>query len=195
MIEKLFDGLVVEGKHLERREIENFDGTWITTFTGKRFHFLDPQPDEIDIVDIAHHLSLLCRFTGACREFYSVGEHSIRVTSLLPTELKLAGLLHDAAEAYINDISRPVKYSHKLEETEKLITRRINEKFGTDIDLPAIKKADNILMATEARDLGLVILDFEPLLKPLQPEGIIVPMTSGKVERMFLRLYKEYKGE
>ena len=50
--------------------MDEYGGNWITTFTGKKFHFLDPRIDEIDIIDIAHHLSLNCRFIGACKEFY-----------------------------------------------------------------------------------------------------------------------------
>ena len=73
---------------------------WIITASGKRFYLRRPTPADIDAGDVAHALAHICRFNGHTREFYSVAQHSILVSRLLPDELKLAGLLHDAAEAY-----------------------------------------------------------------------------------------------
>ena len=82
---------------------------WIQTYTGRKFHPLDPAMTDFDLRDIAHSLSLLCRFNGHCLRFYSVAEHSVRVSRILPDDLKLWGLLHDAGEAYLTDLPRPVK--------------------------------------------------------------------------------------
>jgi len=82
-------------------------GDWIQTYTGKRFWPLDPRPEDVDILDIAHSLSLLCRFTGHTSSFYSVSQHSILVAQEVPKRLRLWALFHDAAEAYIGDIARP----------------------------------------------------------------------------------------
>ena len=168
-----------------------FDDHWITTYTGKKFHYLDPQPEEIDIVDIAHHLSHLCRFTGACKGFYSVADHSIHVAELLPLELRLAGLLHDAAEAYINDISRPVKYSHKLQETEAIIESAIAKKFGVDFSDPKIKEADNIMIATEARDLMPNMDGWAELPTPL-PTKITPSPPFHIIRAAFLYRFRSY---
>uniref|UniRef100_A0A6M3IJF1 HD domain-containing protein n=1 Tax=viral metagenome TaxID=1070528 RepID=A0A6M3IJF1_9ZZZZ len=170
-----------------------FDDNWITTHTGKKFHYLDPQPDEIDIVDIAHHLSYLCRFTGAVSGFYSVADHSIRVAELLPPELRLAGLLHDAAEAYINDLSRPVKYTHKLQETEARIGAVIAKKFGVDFSDPRIKEADNILIATEARDLMPNMDGWAELPTPL-PTKITPSPPFRIVKAAFLYRFRSYSN-
>jgi len=78
---------------------------YLSTFTGKKFFPFAPHPHQIDIRDIAHGLSLLCRFSGQCPYFFSVAEHSIYVAD----NLKLEGLLHDASEAYLADLPRPVK--------------------------------------------------------------------------------------
>lgn len=82
---------------------------WIQTYTGKAFNPLAPHPADICIVDISHSLSMLCRFNGHTRRFYSVAEHCTHVSRLVPADLALAGLLHDAAEAYVSDIPTPMK--------------------------------------------------------------------------------------
>lgn len=88
--------------------------SWITTFTGKRFYQTSPHRDSVCIEDIAHALSMLCRFTGHCREFYSVAEHSIRVAYELQSQQRIHGLLHDAHEAYLGDTSGPLKKSVRV---------------------------------------------------------------------------------
>ena len=75
-------------------------GSWLQTYTGKKFYPFDPREEEVDILDIAHALSQLCRFGGHTKEFYSVAEHCVLVSMCCPSEVKLLGLLHDAAEAY-----------------------------------------------------------------------------------------------
>jgi len=84
-------------------------GDWILTFTGRAFWPLDARPDEIDSRDIAHALSMLCRFGGHTRRFYSVAEHCVLMSYAVAPEYALAALLHDAAEAYMVDLPRPIK--------------------------------------------------------------------------------------
>lgn len=83
--------------------------TWINTLSGKHLDFTNISPDSICIEDIAAALSNICRFTGHLEEFYSVAQHSVRVSYLVPPEFALEALMHDAAEAYCNDISSPLK--------------------------------------------------------------------------------------
>src|ERR1019366_6268112 len=80
----------------------------IRTYTGILFDFEEPEASPIRIEDIAHALSLLCRFAGHCKEFYSVAEHSVRVSYACPEEHALWGLMHDASEAYCVDVPRPL---------------------------------------------------------------------------------------
>lgn len=132
----------------------NRKGDFIQTFSGKVFWPLDPRPEEVDIVDIAHSLSLMCRFGGHIREFYSVAQHSVLVASLLPDELKLAGLLHDATEGYLVDLPRPVKqWIQQYREIEHNLEKVIAAAFDVSFSDPLIKQADNIMLLTEARDL------------------------------------------
>lgn len=130
-------------------------GVYMETFTGKYVKPLDLKYEDIDIVDIAHHLSLTCRYSGACKEFYSVAQHSVMVSYLVEKKSKLTALLHDASEAYMPDVIRPIKYSiPELKKIEDRIAVRILGKFKCfGADWEAIKRADHIMLATEARDL------------------------------------------
>lgn len=134
------------------------DSEALRTYTGKAVKPLALEPQAIDIIDIAHSLSNLCRFNGHCREFYSVAEHSVRVSRLAPPELAFWGLLHDASEAYLVDLPRPVKLSGWLGELYKVAECRamsvIAAKFGLSWpEPPELKQFDTVLLVTEQRDL------------------------------------------
>lgn len=128
-------------------------GAWIQTFTGRAFRVLEPRAQDVSILDIAHHLSMLCRFAGGCSHFYSVGEHSLHVSHLVPKELALAGLLHDATEAYCVDLPRPYKrVLPEYKAIENKIAAVIGERFGIDPALfehPDVKDADNAMLLRE----------------------------------------------
>jgi hypothetical protein len=181
------------------------DRNWIQTFTGRQFWPLDPHPEEIFIEDIAHALSLVCRYTGHCREFYSVAEHSVRVSFQAQRlylkldrsagryerarTIALCGLLHDASEAYISDVSRPVKHSATFGPIYKAIEAnlepQINRRFELPPYLPVVKQADNQLLATERRDLMAVPpRQWSPDDSPL--DHPILPWTPAQAEEMFL---------
>ncbi len=168
--------------------MNEYDGHWITTFTGKKFHYLNPLPEEIDIRDIAHALALTCRFGGHVRTFYSVAEHSIRVSDIVADEYKLVALLHDAHEAYLHDVPRPIKqdmieYRSMADKIQWSIWDRYNI---TITNLSPIKLADDILLATEARDLMPNTNDWLELPPPLIK--IIEPLTWQEAEADFLYL-------
>lgn len=131
-------------------------GNFISTSLGGSFHFDgDYTENKIDIRDIAHALSMQCRFTGHCNRFYSVAEHSVWVSMIAPLELALAGLMHDAAEAYIGDVAKPLK---RLLPDYALIEQRVEnaiaERFGLPWPMPeAIKKADRAMLKREVEVL------------------------------------------
>src|ERR1700683_336889 len=89
-------------------------GAWIVTFSGRRFYVLDPRPSDVRIEDIAHSLSLQCRFNGHVKNFYSVAQHSVLVSERCDPADALYGLLHDASEAYIGDMSAPLKHTDEM---------------------------------------------------------------------------------
>jgi hypothetical protein len=131
---------------------------WIETYTGKKLHFLEPSVDEICIDDIAHALSNECRFGGHTSRYYSVAEHSILVATVCSlNELALAGLLHDASEAYLRDIPSPIKaHLHNYRELETRLMDAIADKFGLDRgfhEAKEVKRADTLALKAEARAL------------------------------------------
>lgn len=128
---------------------------WIQTYSGRVFEPLDPSTDQIDLEDIAHALSMTCRFNGHCRFFYSVAEHSVWVSKMVTPDQALWGLLHDAGEAYVSDVARPIKpFIVGFEEIEARIMQVIQEKFGLQGVMPAaVHEADIRMLATERSQL------------------------------------------
>jgi 5'-deoxynucleotidase YfbR-like HD superfamily hydrolase len=129
---------------------------WIQTYSGKRVYPLDPRPENISIIDIAHALSQVCRFTGHVRYFLSVGQHSVLVSRVVPPEHALWGLLHDGSEAYLADLARPVKRQAAMSvyrDAEKRLMKAITDKFGLPEEMPAaVDEADTRMLLTEKRD-------------------------------------------
>lgn len=129
---------------------------WIQTYTNKHFYPFDPNPDDICIEDIAHSLSLQCRFTGHSKVFYSVAQHSVLVSELSGPHV-LWGLLHDASEAYLTDVARPVKHSAAFATyryAESIIMKAICKRFELPEAMPPIvHEADEIALISEARVL------------------------------------------
>lgn len=128
---------------------------WVGTFSGKRIDLRNPDPRQISLFDIAQALGNQCRFTGQVRDFYSVAEHCIHAAELVPPEFRLAALLHDAQEAYIADLSTPMKaeVGPSYREIENRIVIALDERFsmnGQLIELPeCVKVADRRMLMTE----------------------------------------------
>ena len=145
--------------------------TYMKTYSGLRIDPFDPKPEEIRIEDIAHALSLICRGNGQVTHFYSVAQHCLNCEKEAEARgydrrIRLACLLHDASEAYLNDIIRPVKqYLAKYQETEDHFLDVIYQHFGlgdlTKEEWETVREIDDILL-----DYDLVELLREPM-----PEG------------------------
>ncbi len=167
-------------------------GDWMQTYTGKAFWPLDPRASEVDIEDIAHALSLQCRFAGHCRFHYSVAQHSVLVARALPVEIRAWGLLHDAAEAYLVDLPRPVKGSMPAYWTiEDTLLGVIAAHFEMALPIPPeVFVADNTALATEKRDvMDLCNRAWHPLPDPW-PERIR-QWQPREAERWFLEMAVE----
>lgn len=129
----------------------------IRTFTGKYVNVFDIDPELICIEDIAHGLSMQCRFGGHTSVFYSVAEHCINVSLMCAYGHELAGLLHDASEAYLLDIPRPIKQNlPKYYEAEDNLMRVISKKFGFEYPLSKeVKQCDEIALKYEWENIVL----------------------------------------
>jgi len=169
-------------------------GATIVCRSGVYFDFLDPKPWTIDVEDIAWGLSNACRYAGQCLAFYSVAQHSVLVSRHVPPALALAGLLHDAAEAYMGDIVGPLK---QLLPEYKVIERRVEHAIAARFDLPypwpaEVKHADLRLLRTEQRDLTAGSSDVWSSTDGYEPlDQVIAPMMPDEAFERFLARYAE----
>lgn len=126
-------------------------GDWMQTYSGRMYWPLDPHADEVYIEDIAHALSNMCRYAGHCLNFYSVAEHSVHMSRYAAPADKKWALLHDASEAYITDIIRPLKpHLHNYYQLEALNMNAICERFDMDSVMPEnVKWIDNQILLDE----------------------------------------------
>lgn len=167
-------------------------GNWMQTFSGRQFWPLDPRPAEVYIEDIAHALSLMCRYNGHCKFMYSVAQHSIYVSHQLEHAspiIAMAGLLHDAAEAYCADIVRPLKrHLYEYVVVELRIQSAIGERFDIDprlFETGLVKLADMAVGEAEKRwIMGPPPTPWEPF--PEEAKIRIPPWTCEQAETAFL---------
>lgn len=131
-------------------------GNFMQTYSGRKFWPLDPRAEDVCIQDIAHSLAMQCRYAGHCIRFYSVAEHSVLIARWLLDEgcgsdVALCGLLHDATEAYLVDLPRPVKSDMpRYKAAEARVWCAIADAFHIPEYVPAIvHEADNRILADE----------------------------------------------
>jgi 5'-deoxynucleotidase YfbR-like HD superfamily hydrolase len=170
--------------------------SYILTYKKKEFYPLEPKIEDIDIEDIAHALSLLCRANGHFKHFYSVGLHSINCAYEAQARgysknVILGCLLHDGSEAYLADITRPVKkHLHKYLEIEDVLQSKIFEKWIpslTEAEKKQIFEIDDAILYYEFTTLfGEKIFDYVPELLSA-PRFEYIEFT--KVENEFIELF------
>ncbi len=173
-------------------------GPWITTYTGKQFDISDPQPDQIDIEDIAISLSRTVRFRGMTILPYYVAHHCVLATYLLAPEYRLWGLLHDAAEAYMGDMPKPLKthLDSGYVAIEQRVMRVVAEKFGLEWPMPdQVKLVDRILLVTEAERLMKHNPEDWHMELGVDPDMSlpILPLDSDRAYCEFMLVYHEWK--
>jgi len=183
--------------------------TWIETRSGRRFDVTNPRVEDVHIEDIALALAQTCRFGGHALRWISVGWHSVvvhDVTVMLRgnREARLVALLHDAAEAYVGDMPRPLKVAFPdFVAAEQKVQEVIHETFGLRPSqelLQLVKKVDNqtlleearVYMATAGREWGLCNEGLKV------PQDVFVPACPGdfhEVARQFLVRFHSAMGE
>lgn len=169
--------------------------SFIQTLSGKRFDYINSTADDVDIEDIANALSNICRFAGYVPEFYSVAQHSVLCSQIVPPEFAFEALMHDAAEAYCQDIPQPLKrLLPDYKRIEDLVDGLIRAKYNLPFDMsPVVKYADLTMLATERRDLEIddgtrwAILDGIPCSDLIQ----IIPQRPGQAYGLFMNRFNE----
>lgn len=165
---------------------------------GNCVHPLSPNPGEIDIEDIARSLSQQCRFLGHTEAIYSVAQHSVLVSEIVPGEDALWGLLHDASEAYLGDLPAPIKREPEMGfycVVEDRLMLAVCQKFGLPPEMPqSVMAADKIILATEFRDVTTVD-DLDWIIRecghpPLDRQWIM-PWPPALAEDRFLARFRE----
>lgn len=167
------------------------ENCWIQTYSGKKINPLAPKADDICFDDIAHALSNICRFNGHCNRFYSVAQHSVYVSVHASPENALWGLLHDASEAYICDLVRPVKNCNQMDGyslIEDTLMFHIAKTFDLCWPMPEeIKELDRKFLFAEARDLGLLSRDWDIDIEPAKTK--INPQDPESAKQCFYDWY------
>lgn len=172
---------------------------YIGTFTNKKYHFLDPSVEEVCIEDIAQALSMNCRYSGHVKKFYSVAEHSVYISELILDKTgdynkALAGLLHDASEAYLTDVPRPIKpFLSGYHQIETRAEKCIQEKFGVGEMCEYGKHLDHHICGAEAKQLFKSVpewaSDFEEI------DVVVEGWTPETAKYVFLFMFKFLGGK
>lgn len=171
----------------------------ITTVTGRFFDLLQPHMYDYDIEEIATALSNICRYTGHVNKFYSVAEHSVLVSRLVPPPLALCGLLHDASEAFVGDVSSPLK---KLLPDYRKIEEAVQSAIAWHFDVPypypeEVHKADKRMYWNERKNVADNGVKDELWHQELGAARKVdaVGVAPHMAKRMFLSRYKEITSE
>jgi len=170
----------------------NKEDAWLTTYTGKQFYPWKPNPDDIDIHDIAHSLSNICRYNGHCNIFYSVAEHCVRLVDIVPNHCKPYALMHDAAEAYFSDVPSLIKRAlPDVMDMESHLIDMILVKYAiAPVPYRTVyetAKNEQVLLVTEVRDLGINPTGWQFSEYPL--DTTITPMSPEFAEAEFIRMF------
>lgn len=160
----------------------------ILTNSGRTFNLMSDSIEEIAIEDIAHALSHVCRFTGHVGKFYSVAQHSVLASFYVEQKYAQEALLHDAAEAYIGDVSTPLKRLLKdYQAIEAGVEQRIASRFclnWDDVSTAAVKTVDNRLLVTERRDLFSHLSILPELGVSAEPYPEVITPWSPEIARL-----------
>lgn len=170
-------------------------GHWMTTFSGRKFYPLDPREEDMDIVDVGHHLAMQCRYNGACHAFFSVAEHCVIGSYLVPKEHAYDFLMHDVAETWSGDLIRPLKHGTLLgqhyDTIEDRIFRVARNKWNFNFH-PSVKQIDREMILIEQRQLFPnfpASVDWE-----IHPKIRLECWAPMQAKEMFMKRFIELRG-
>lgn len=168
----------------------------ILLYSGTLFDYNEPASSDVTIEDIAHALSHICRFAGHIKHFYSVAQHAVNVSYLVPEEMALTALLHDTAEAFTNDLPTPLKIAFPIfKDLEVAIEAAMAEKFGFQFPLPdEVKYADLQMLRLEKEKLKEDFSNWavlEGVAMPTDKRLWMIETTPTEAKRRFINRYSE----
>jgi hypothetical protein len=168
---------------------------WIQTFTGRRFDVFAPNPDHIHLLDIATALAHTCRFSGHVPYHYSVGQHSLLMSRVVPPAVALEALLHDAAEAYLGDVPRPIRQGlQDYNAVMGLVETAVAQRFGLVYPWPdAIHEADMRMVITEAHAFNKDTTGWGIDAAPYG-DVVVAPMYPKDVMELFIDRFLELES-
>ena len=168
-------------------------GSWIQTISGKVFYPMAPREEDVDISDIAWALSMQCRFAGHVKYFYSVAQHSVLLSRSLPPKHALWGLLHDASEAYLVDVPRPIKNElPAYKQAEDRLTACIAKVFELTMPIPElVKELDSRILFNEKEVLlNSSAIEWQWHLPSIS--GVVIrPWSQQEAFEQFLERFEE----
>lgn len=171
-------------------------GLFISTYSGAEFYVQECNIEDIPIEDIAHALSLNCRFNGHVKKFYSVAEHSVLVSHLVSPKNALWGLMHDVTEAFVPDVPRPFKeLITGFNEFEQSLSVKMARHFGLPEQMPDdVMYIDKNVVADEARQLFLSPPDWVSFYDSVY-DGVVEGLPPEEAEELFLLRFRELTSE
>lgn len=176
--------------------MKNVSGPSIILSNGEYFDFLKPESCSFPLSVIAHALSNICRFGGHCPQYYSVAQHSVYVSQLVPEAYAFEGLMHDAVEAFVGDVCKPLKdLLPEYKKIEDNIEQALLQKYGLQLPLhPSVKEADIVMLATEQKQL-FGNEDTWGYCQGRGPADLQIPyMSPNQAEQFFIDRYFQLLG-
>lgn len=186
---------------MKKSDIPSLDDQWIGLLSGGRFNYNRPEESDVILDDLASALSNICRFSGHLPQFYSVAQHLVNTSRIVPAEFAFDALMHDTAEAFTNDLPTPLKWAFPVfKELESKIEAAMAKKFGFNFPYdPAVKLADTQMLLLEKK---YVKLDTQvwPHYEGIEYESVrdLVDLKGWqpcRAKREFLERFEELTGE
>lgn len=178
---------------LPEKRVHETRGNFITTYSGANFFVDECNIEDIPIQDIAHALSMNCRYNGHSEMFYSVAEHSVLVSKLVPEKDALWGLMHDVTEAFVPDVPRPFKHLiYGFKEFENILAKKMAKYYGLRWPEPkSVLHIDKNIVGSEARVIFPNPPEWVTFYEDVCPHDMIRGLPPKKAEREFLDRFKE----
>jgi uncharacterized protein len=180
--------------------IVELDDQWIRLLSGAQFNYNRPEESDVTLDDLASALSNICRFSGHLPCFYSVAQHLVNTSRIVPAEHAFDALMHDTAEAFTNDLPTPLKWALPIfKELEVKIETAMSQKFGFNYPYPAaVKEADTNMLILEKLHVkkdDSVWPHYENIVVDHLVDMVdLKPWQPCRAKREFLERYEELKA-